>query len=186
MSGKQDKSLYFVALVPPEPFFSEVQKIKHELSSNYRTKASLKSPPHITLHMPFSYPESAEDRIFSALHRVHFGKFPIVQNGFGAFAPRVIYIRVESSSQLSTLHESVMKSIRSELKIAKDSYRNEGFKPHMTVAFRDLRPAMFKQAWEAMKDAHVSCTWEACSFFLLKHNGKEWGLLKEFGDSLIE
>ncbi len=76
-----------------------------------------------------------------------------------------------------------MKSIRSDLNIVKDSYRNEGFKPHMTVAFRDLRPAMFKQAWETMKDAHISFTWEARSFFLLKHNGKEWGLLKEFGDS---
>ena len=183
MTGKENKALYFVALVPPEPFFSEVQQIKQDLSATYSTKASLRSPPHITLHMPFNFSESEESRIFSALEKVRFEKFTIVQNGFGAFAPRVIYVQVESSPQLSDLHKLIMKCIRQELKIVKDTYRNEGFKPHMTVAFRDLRPAMFKEAWQVMKDARISSTWEARSFFLLKHNGQQWGLLKEFGDS---
>ncbi|MBV6639250.1 MAG: 2'-5' RNA ligase family protein [Cyclobacteriaceae bacterium] len=183
MTGKENKSLYFVALVPPEPIFTEVLKVKEELSSSYNTKAALNSPPHITLHMPFNYASKEEQRIVSALNKVRFQPFPVIQEGFGAFPPRVIYVNVESSSALTALHESVTKVIRLDLRIVKDTYRNQGFKPHMTVAFRDLRPAKFKEAWKTMEKVPISFSWEARSFFLLKHDGHRWGLLKEFGDT---
>ncbi len=172
-----------MALVPPEPILSEVQGIKQELSSRYRTQAALRSPPHITLHMPFKYAVEEEHKIIAALEKVEFDTFAILQKGYGAFPPRVIYIDVEGSHDLSSLQQSVTKSIRRELKIVKETYRNEGFKPHMTVAFRDLRPAMFKEAWKIFETAQVSYSWEVKSFFLLRHDGKKWGILKEFVDT---
>ena len=48
---------YFIALVPPEPLLSEIQRVKQQIFDDYGTKGALRSPGHITLHMPFSWEE---------------------------------------------------------------------------------------------------------------------------------
>ena len=49
---KADK-LYFIAIVPPSPIYEEAFEQKVYFKTKYNSKASLNSPPHITLHMPF-------------------------------------------------------------------------------------------------------------------------------------
>jgi hypothetical protein len=45
--------LYFIAHVPEEPVFADLMALKTAVRDLYGSKAALRSPPHITLHMPF-------------------------------------------------------------------------------------------------------------------------------------
>lgn len=181
MSQKTDERLYFVALVPPENIFREVEEIKKDLSTKYNTKASLRSPPHITLHMPFKFSEGREQAIFDALEKVKMiGPLDLELKDFGSFPPRVLYIRVRPTEALRLLHDRVTETLKKNLHVMKDTPRDKGFTPHMTVAFRDLRPAMFKEAWSVLQSRDIEYRWKAFSFFLLKHNGSNWDIFKEF------
>lgn len=88
MSAKNSK-LYFVALIPTGDVLRKVRKLKEEVAERYESKAALKSPPHITLHMPFKFREDREDRIEEVLRKVaiSFGSFTVFLPGFGAFPP---------------------------------------------------------------------------------------------------
>ena len=48
------------------------------------------------------------------------------------------------------------------------------FKPHMTVAFRDLRKPHFQLAWNEFNNRKFKETMLVDSLALLKHNGKVW------------
>ncbi len=44
---------YFIAIVIPEPFQVELMDIKNIVKDKFNSKGALRSPAHITLHMPF-------------------------------------------------------------------------------------------------------------------------------------
>ena len=97
---KKDKlKLYFIALVPDEPVFTEVMNLKTEIKERFGSKAALRSPPHITLHMPFQWQEEKEAMLISSLNSVgsQSKEFNIDLRGFGSFPPRVIYIHIENN-----------------------------------------------------------------------------------------
>lgn len=176
MQNNKQIGLYFIALLPPRGFLEEVQLIKEDFAQRFQSKASLNSPPHITLHMPFKYQEQKEERIFDALKLVSEknASLEIIQNGFGAFEPRVIFVNVALSPELRTLQKDVLSEIRKSCKIENSDYKNLGFHPHVTLAFRDLKKAKFEEAWSEFEHKPIQCRWKADSIVLLKHNGKKW------------
>lgn len=184
MTSKSKQALYFIALVPPEPICSVVNDLKRSISEKYHSNAALRSPPHITLYMPFRWKEHKEQELFSALSKIHLlSSIEIIHHGFGSFPPRVIYVNVKPSDELNALQKTVDEKMRHHLKVVKENYRGQGYQPHMTIAFRDLKPAQFKIAWNEYEQKEIKLNWEASSFFLLKHSGLEWGLCKEFSFS---
>ena len=58
---------FFIAIVPPEPLLSEIQDIKQSIFEKHNVKGALRSPGHITLHMPFSWEEEKEEKLISSL-----------------------------------------------------------------------------------------------------------------------
>ncbi|MDH5379884.1 MAG: 2'-5' RNA ligase family protein [Cyclobacteriaceae bacterium] len=176
---KYSQQLYFLAVIPPQPIYDEVWNIKKNIEEDYQSKASLNSPPHITLHMPFKWREDREDKLISTLEKVSVEPFQIELKDFKAFVPRVIYIDLVQNEDLRNLWNAIVVSM-SSLNILNADYKNRGFTPHMTVAFRDLRKEMFKKAWEIFKNTSFSASWEVNSFSLLKHNGKIWEVFKSF------
>ena len=69
MSGV-DQKLYFIALVPPEPIFTEVEELRTYFSHHFESSAALKSPPHITLHMPFWLKAGKESLLIEQLEKI--------------------------------------------------------------------------------------------------------------------
>lgn len=59
-------------------------------------------------------------------------------------------------------------------------YKNRGFNPHITLAFRDLKREAFKEAWPEFEKATYDKSFEVQSLVLLKHDGEKWHQLKEF------
>jgi 2'-5' RNA ligase len=177
-----DFARYFLAIIPSEPIREEVKSIKTHFLDKYGCKAPLRSPGHITLHMPFSRKVSKEARLIETLGNMAFNEesFDMTLNGFGAFAPRTIYIAVDKSQALMDLQKRVVRCAKRELSLFNSEYKDRAYHAHMTVAFRDLKKAVFPQAWAEFKDRPFNAKFTVSSFWLLKHDGKQWHQHTEF------
>src|SRR5690349_2276863 len=93
---ESDKSIerYFIAIVPPFPIYNQVQEFKYFCRDNYRSTASLNSPPHITLHMPFEWSQGKEHVLCDKLEFFFAAmkSFQVQLLNFSCFAPRTIFI----------------------------------------------------------------------------------------------
>lgn len=176
------ESLYFIAIIPPEDLEKEIETIKKYLFQNYKTKASLRSPAHITLHMPFKWKNFKIQLLHKNLQDFFKGKekFNVNLNGFRAFPPRVIFIDVEENTKLYDFQKQLIKFSKVNLKVFNGNYKEDIFHPHVTVAFRDLRKHFFFQAFEEFKNKEFKKSFLVDHVTLLKHNGKIWIVDKEF------
>jgi 2'-5' RNA ligase len=176
--GKQ----YFIAVVPPQPVYDDAQRLKEYFRDSYGSKAALNSPPHITLHMPFLWKESREDRLTHALSRFagDNGPVKICLDGFSCFRPRVIFLDVAESEALTALQHSLHKFMKQKLNLFNANYQDRPFHPHLTLAFRDLRKEQFARAWDEFQEREFKAEFIADRIILLKHNGRMWESYKEF------
>jgi 2'-5' RNA ligase len=174
--NKAEEHLYFIAIVLPSPILEQVTELKSFVADNFASKAALRSPAHITLQMPFKKSPDKEPLLISFLNdfaQKHVS-IPISLKNYNAFTPRVIYIDVEENQALWQLQKSLQEQGQSILKLNQSTYRNQGFHPHVTIAFRDLKKSMFTMAWEFFKDKSFEATFVAERLALLKHDGTQW------------
>lgn len=174
--------LYFIAVVPPDPIATAVKDIKEDIAERFSSKAALRSPAHITLHMPFRWPDRKLEKLRDAVSSLAetTPRFPVSLEGFDAFVPRVIFVKVEENPALEQLQNDLLRIFRQELGIFNGNYKERPFHPHMTIAFRDLKPRNFKLAWDEYKNKPISFHFSCESITLLKHSGKEWQRFKTF------
>jgi 2'-5' RNA ligase len=174
--------LYYIAIIPPEPILSEIRDFKLHFAQHYNSKSALRSPGHITLHMPFQWKPEKEGLLIATLSDfvLQQQSTELILNGFGAFKPRVIFIEVEPNALLTALQLSLSKWMKLHLNVFNANYREQAYKPHITVAFRDLRPAQFNAAWMLFKEREYKTSFWASSISLLKHKQNYWEIIKEF------
>jgi 2'-5' RNA ligase len=168
------KSLYFIAMVVPAPIGTEIREIQNYVSTHFHSKASLRSPPHITLVSPFAAGETDLTVITELIenHVLIIEPFQVVLDGFGRFSNRVIFVNVKVSTSLSDLARELTNAMmRGGLPVRQE--RRE-YHPHVTIAFKDLKPDMFRRAWNYFREAEFFRTFEASSITLLKHVDGRW------------
>ncbi len=172
---------YFIAIVPPEAIQQEIQNIKQFIFETHGTKGALRSPAHITLHMPFNWEEEKEDTLISTLKDFRqFPEFEITLNNFNYFEPRVIFIVVEKNPILFQFQVQLTKYIKEQLHIFNQYEDKRGFHPHITIAFRDLKKPTFYKVWEEYKTQIFSKKFSFTGFSLLKFKGKIWEVCENF------
>lgn len=177
----QTEQKYFIAIIPPTPLCDQIQILKETIGSAYHTKGALKSPPHITLHMPFIWPSRKEDKLVEAL-----GNFvsnsPAIQirlTGYGCFPPRVVYVGVEDNPELAAYQKQLFRYCKLNLNLFNANYQDRPFHPHITLAFRDLKKDQFALLWNDIKDKELNATFEVTDVTLLKHDGQRWHRYRE-------
>lgn len=177
-----DLARYFIAIIPPPPIFEEVLMLKNHFREKYNSKASLNSPPHITIHAPFLWREKEEITLSRSLELFAKGKKSMKINlfGFGAFKKRVIFISVEGNEELKELQGQLKKFCVRELNLSDDNQRSEKFHPHLTLAFRDLKAQQFDLAWKEFMSKKFSASFSVDGFDLLKHDSQKWQSLHHF------
>ncbi len=176
------QQLYFVAIIPPAPICEEIIQLKQYFANHHQSKAALKSPPHITLHMPFKWQERKEQTLIKtvSLFCENIKQFDVSLKNFAAFPPRVIYIDVIENIELNALQKNMAKHLRLNLNLLNADYKNRTFKPHLTIAFRDLRKSEFHAAWDVFKEKNYEQSFQCDQVWLLKHDGKRWQQHKSF------
>lgn len=175
------KELYLIALVPHEDLRKEVRKLKLEMKERFNASHALKAPAHITLQMPFRRDEAFEKMLISELEYFASGQhaFNITLNGFDAFPPRVIFIKIENHRPAEDLHSELQNILKESLGFTEKVLMSR-FHPHLTIATRDLSKKMFHKAWPEFKEREFKASFTADRLHLLKHNGKHWELFREF------
>lgn len=167
---------YFIAILPPPDIAARARALQQQLTDKYNTRAALRSPPHITLHMPFGWKENKEQELIRLLGGffTEVKSFRVSINDLGAFPPRVIYMNVEKTGELVDCQRKLSKFCRVKLGLFNDSFRDEPYHPHLTLAFRDLRKPAFLAAWETYERTSFLADFAVEAVHLLKHNGMEW------------
>jgi len=170
------KNLYFIAIIPEEPVRTEVQELKENAAQLWGSKAALKSPPHITLHMPFQWRDDREEILVNTLQSFENSPSPfeVKLHDFGFFEPRVVYVNVMESVVLRELQKHLSTHVRRELNVLNADYKDRGFHPHMTIAFRDLKKSLFPEIKDYYQSQTFDTTFNYNGFTLLKHDGKSW------------
>ncbi|HEY3402123.1 MAG TPA: 2'-5' RNA ligase family protein [Ohtaekwangia sp.] len=188
MSARSEEKLkqYFIALIPPPPVYDDALRLKNYFRDQYNSKASLNSPPHITMHMPFRWKEAKENDLIESLRGFSLGRssFKLQLLNFGAFAPRVIFIDVTPHEELARLSKELHRFCKRDLNLFNAAYKDQAFHPHLTLAFRDLKKPMFLKAWEEFQERKFSASFTVDKLVLLKHNGKVWDVFRQFDFNL--
>ncbi len=175
------QSHYFLALIPPADIQADATALKHYFREHYHSQAALKSPPHITLQAPFTWPDEERDRLLTTLaaFRPSMLPVPLRLSGFGAFPPRVIFLAVKQTRELIQLQADLQTYLADTLGIIDPRSHERPFHPHLTVAFRDLKPAAFHQAWPEFAHKPAEYAFVATAIALLRHTGREWVNIKD-------
>lgn len=179
---KSDQWRFFIALLPPQEIQEYINEIKQIFVDRYSSRAALKSPPHITLQPPFKWMGENLPQLHQTLNEFAalFPPIPIQLSGFGAFAPRVIFINAQKTPALLSLQSSLMAHLEQALGIADPVAQTRPFAPHMTVGFRDLTKQNFHRAWAEFQSLPVEFEFTATSLDLLVHDGQRWNVQQEF------
>lgn len=169
-----NQKLYFIALVPENPVQEEIMKFKEDARKMFDSSRSLNSPAHITIIPPFNLDSNLEARlaadIGSSMGKV--GDFYIEINGFGHFGQKVIFVDVADNQFITDINKRLKKGLASYLS-AEQNHDNK-FHPHITVAFKDLRPEVFIMAWKYFSAIDYQRVIKIDSVVLLRHENRIW------------
>lgn len=176
------RKLFFIALLPPTDLQGEITEIKEYFAREYQSSHALKSPPHITLYPPFKWLPENLPQLSQCLGEfaANYTPIPVTLDGFGAFPPRVIFIHPLKTPELMAVQADLMAYLASNLGLVDEQSKNRAFAPHITVAFKDLKPAAFKAAWPKFRDRPFSTQFTAHNLTLLIHDRQRWHICSEF------
>ncbi len=175
------KNKYFLAIVLPEPIHSIVEKFKQQLNIKYNLKGALRSPAHLTLHMPFELPLKREEDLLNVLKQFKFNSEIIIEiKGIGSFDKRVIYSNVIPNENLNDLYRSLKHTVSSNFNVENEIYNTRGFHPHITLAFRDLKKHQFDAVWNETILFNFDTVFKVKAFTLLKLNNDKWEIYKNY------
>ena len=173
--------LFFIAIIPDSQTCNEVDSFKKTALNRFESGRALRSPAHITLEPPFKWSfdniKTLEETIreFAAIQT----GFQLHLNGFGHFDSRVLFIDVLHNDFLLALQENLSHCLREKLNFQSDRPPRP-YHPHMTIAFKDLRKAVFPKAWEYFSNQGYQKSFEVRALHLLEHDGKVWQKRKSF------
>ncbi|TAD78486.1 MAG: 2'-5' RNA ligase family protein [Oscillatoriales cyanobacterium] len=175
--GEQER--WFVAIVPPDGVGDRVTALKQDCADRFGTRQALKSPPHITLIPPFERSMAAVKPIRQVL--ADFARerspFALRLDGFGAFVPRVLFLRPAANPSLEILRADLADRCQTDCQIPRET---RPFHAHMTVAFRDWEPAQFHAAWAEFGDCPFLADFMVDHIVLLCHRDRCWQIDQAF------
>ena len=174
-------ALYFIALIPPLEVGEQIKALQAEIKERFGIKNVSKSPPHITLQMPFNKEEGEEANLMDTLYKFaeQQNGFKVMLSGFGCFHPHVIFVRVVDHGPIVAVHDRLKKELVGQLNSKEEATINE-IHPHITVIARNLNHGAFHKIWPAFENRKFKASFLVNSIHLLKHNGTNWDAYKEF------
>lgn len=175
-------SLYFIAVVPPERESDQITELKHYCREHYGSIHALRSPPHITLHMPFKWNDKKRMALDECLNQVaaETNAIQLQLRNFDFFDPRVVFVDVLENTALRELQQRLSKQMRLNLNLFNADYKDRPFHPHVTIAFRDLKKPRFFEAKTHFSEQKLKMDFAVGDLVLLKHDGTEWKIDHRF------
>lgn len=172
---------FFVALIPPEPVFSEIEDLKHDIFMKYGCRASLRSPAHITIYRPFVWKSAKKEKLIRFFSEFSFTPFECRLDGFGFFPKnKVVFIQPQKSSHLFELHKSFSDYASAKLNLVVEKEHARPFHPHLTIAFRDVKRAIFEELEKNFSGQPYKRNFVADGLYLLEWKASRWEVILKF------
>lgn len=177
------ENLYFIAIVLPDPVRSQVIDIQVDIANRFNSKKALKVMPHVTLKAPVKIVASERLKVMEWFEKLILdtSSFDLELHNFGAFPnPNhpVIYVKPIANGFLMSLQNKLLRSFQSTFPDIRIMNLELSFKPHVTVAYRDLDPAMFHKAWPEFIYSNFNATFNVSEIHLLQHDGNHWNIIQ--------
>ena len=178
-------NLYFIAIVLPGHVSEKVRAVQQYIAGKFESSKSLRVVPHITLKAPFTADSSMHDEILSWFRSLQIDVEPFQQelSNFGAFENKkspVIYIRPAAVQQLCFLQNQIVMQFEYTFSGRFLSFTDKRFSPHITVAYRDLSPDQFREAWKEFSQYDFTDEFKVQDFQLLQHDGRQWNIIETY------
>jgi 2'-5' RNA ligase len=179
------QNLYFIAIIPPQGVCNEITAFKNDFANRFNSVKALKVVPHITLKAPFKLPTVEHAALLDWFQKLYINLYPfaIELKDFGAFhnsRSPVVFVNPIMNASLYSLQGEVLKSFIAAYPDVPIPFPELKFFPHITIAYRDLQPQMFKKAWEEYSEKKFEATFEVVNFHLLQHDGKKWNIISTY------
>lgn len=174
------ENLFLICIIPPISIINDVDEIRNYISQKYKVYQSLKRPAHITLYNPVKLSSAEQENIFfKTLENTIFSRsYTQILINFGSFAEHTFYLNVEQNEDIMNLQAQIKKELKPlNLLQRKDIPK---YTPHLTLAFKDLKPPIFGLISNEFKDKRFKRSFEVSSFSVYKYVGKRWQPYKEF------
>lgn len=167
-------SLYLVALLPPEPVFSETWTLKQEVHHLTGSRNAVRLPPHITLIPPVRLPDGFEAKCTAALTDFVATQsvFTVGLQGFAWFGNRTLFVRVREASTIKTFHAALAEWCA--LHLPEVPRENRPFTPHLTLATRDLPAEQVPELRRLFGSRSYAASFAVESLTLFRHDGQQW------------
>lgn len=172
--------MHFIALIPDRKLRLRANNIKKDFW-RFESSKALEVYSHFTLKTPFKCSEGAKEKVLSWFSEMRLQQKPfhVYLNGFGAFHNKhnpVVYINPVPNKELVKMQRELMIAFDNVLPNKIHSL-DKSFKPHMTVAYRDLTPENFSRAWQEYNDKPFYDVFDVHSIYLLEHDWKKWNVI---------
>ena len=179
------ENLYFIALIPDEQICREIDVFKSEVAARFEARQALKVMPHITLKTPFKMPTTYHHNLLDWFRSLYItvSSFQIELKNFEAFHNKhspVIYVKPVINTPLIVLQNEIIRSFGTTYPKSGVNNIEKNFKPHITIAYRDLKPEKFPEAWKAYRTRIYEAYFEVKKFFLLQHDSRKWNIIQAY------
>lgn len=166
--------LYLLALLPPEPVFSQTWALKQEVHGLTGSRNAVRLPPHITLLPPMRESLDFEAQCTAALTAFAAGEaaFDVALDGFAWFGDRTLFVRVSEGAALRALHARLLAWCATRLPQVRPE--NRPYTPHLTLATRDLPPAQVPALRALFAGRAYAAAFAVAQLTLFRHDGQQW------------
>ena len=157
-----------------------------DFANRFESKAALKGVPHITLKQPFLFSNGDQQNVITWFQGQCFFRmkpFQIELRDFGAFHNKynpVVYVKPAPNLPLYCLQKEIVRSFWLSYPDKLDRAFESKFNPHVTIAYRDLEPELFKKAWGEYRFKKYSAIFQVNSFHLLQHDRRQWNIVSTY------
>lgn len=181
----EEKGLYFIAIIPNGQICTEIISFKEDLAIRFESRAALKVVPHITLKTPFHFPAFDYHKLLKWFETlpIKTDSFQVELKNFGNFPNKkqpVIYADPIKNTSLHILQKDIIWNFKNAFPEVEIIDFDKKFYPHITVAYHDLKPELFREAWKEYQLKKYSAAFEVNNFHLLQHDYKKWNIISTY------
>lgn len=181
-----EQALFFIAILPPDDVAAQVRGVQQEIADHFGPHRAMRIPVHITVEPPFRRADTDGDLMHNLLKDffIQQSAFLLELKNFGAFRHDVIFIDVAPNLALLELQQQLRAFMRETAGLIKEPPLHDGYKPHLTVANRDVTPQQHRAIWHEFQNRKFFARFPVREICLLQHDGKIWHVRYRFALSV--
>ena len=175
MGVKPEYRMYYIAWVLSGEAARHISRLQQYACDTFDSCRAMRSPPHVTIVPPFHFPVVKEEILTDLVMKwsATLPSFDWQLDGFHHFKNHTIYAQAKGPVELPVWRRKLFE------KLGKTPHR-ASFVPHVTIAFRDLSPERFVEAWRYFSGLPLQLSCRQDHVSILRHNGDHWEECSKF------